>query len=81
MLKEKSRNGNKLLVLYGGLMEVELNKNEIDFISQCVFMAAREGFYSLDWNGSEYNYEEVGRSVLHKLGLDDKIANDYMNGF
>lgn len=61
-------------------MEVELNKNEIDFIVQCVFMAAREGFYALDWNNSEYDHEEVGNGVLRKLGLDDDIANDYMSG-
>lgn len=61
-------------------MKFELNKNEIDFIVQCIFMVAREGFYALSWNNSEYNHEEVGNGLLKKLGLDDKTANDYMDG-
>lgn len=62
------------------LTKVELNKNEIDFITQCIYMAAREGFYLLDWNDSRYNYEDIGFNVLKKLGLDDNTANDYMSG-
>ncbi len=62
-------------------MEVKLNENEVDFITQCIYMAAKEGFYSLDWNKASYNHEEVGQNVLRKLGLDEKTTNDYMSGF
>ena len=62
-------------------MKVDLNKIEIDFIAQCVYMSAREGFYHLDCSDLHYDHEEVGNNLLKKLGMNEKIINEYMSGF
>lgn len=47
---------------------MELTKNEIDFIVECVKMAEVEGFYILDAR-YDFDTEKVGRSCLAKLGI------------
>ena len=47
---------------------MELTKNEIDFIVECVKMAEEEGFYILDAN-YDFDTEKVGRTCLEKIGI------------
>lgn len=47
---------------------MELTKNEVTFIVECVKMAEEEGFYILDAN-RDFDIEKVGRSCLAKLGI------------
>lgn len=62
-------------------MKVELTEYEIDFIEQCIYMAAREGYYAIDWDTRlNYDYEEVGRNFLRKIGLKEEVVDFYING-
>lgn len=62
-------------------MRVELTECEIDFIEQCIYMAAKEGYYSIDWDTRlNYDIEEVGRKFLRKLGLKEEIIDFYIRG-
>lgn len=61
------------------MIEIKLTEDEANFITECVYMASREGFYSITHNWEKT--EEVGHSVLEKLGFDKKTAKEYMDGY
>lgn len=59
---------------------MELTKNEIVFIAECVKMAKEEDFYILDANYG-FDIENVGRNCLAKLGIPaDKIEYCFSYG-
>ena len=57
---------------------MEFTEEEIYFIEECVYIASHEGFYCLE---KDFDEETVGRSVLKKLGLDDKTIENCMRGY
>ena len=57
---------------------MEFTEEEIYFIKECVYIASHEGFYCLE---KDFDEETVDRSVLKKLGLDDKTIENCMRGY
>ena len=60
------------------MKKTEFTQKEIDFVVQCVYMSSREGFYLID---DGVDVDNVGMSVLNKLGLDKEVAEEYMKGY
>lgn len=60
------------------MIEIKLTEEEVSFITECVYMASREGFYSIMHNWEKT--EKVGHSVLEKLGFDKKTIKEYIEG-
>lgn len=58
--------------------KVELTDIEIRFIAECIWMASREGFYSMS---EEIDEEIVGTSVLRKFEMDSATIEDYLRGY
>lgn len=57
---------------------MEFSGEEREFISLCIYMACKEGFYMLNKDMDE---DTIGRSVLKKLGFDEKTIDEYMAGY
>lgn len=57
---------------------MEFSDIEKEFISLCIYMACKEGFYMLDKDMDE---DTAGRSVLKKLSFDEKTIDEYMAGY
>lgn len=57
---------------------MEFSDEEKEFISLCIYMASREGFYLTD---DDMDVEELGRVVLTKLGFDKETIEDYMRSY
>lgn len=58
--------------------KLNFSDTEKKFISLCIYMACKEGFYMLDKDMDE---DTVGRSILKKLGFEEKTIDEYMAGY
>lgn len=57
---------------------MELTKDEISFIAECVRMANLEGYYLLSCY-YDIDIEKVGQSCLRKIGLSESLINYSLN--
>lgn len=49
---------------------MELTKDEVSFIVECVKMAEQEGFYRLDCH-YDFDIEKIGAECLRKIGIKE----------
>lgn len=62
-------------------IKVELSEEEIKFISDCIYMSAKESFYGLLDSKVDEPYG-FGANLVKKLGITDKgIINGIEKGF
>lgn len=62
-------------------LKVELSEEEVKFISDCIYMSAKESFYGL-FNSKVDEPYEFGVNLVKKLGITDKdIINGIEKGF
>lgn len=64
-----------------GNIKVELSDDEVKFISDCIYMSAKESFWNLINSNIDEPYE-FGVNLVKKLGVTDKgILNGIENGY